>query len=285
MHDFCFTIPYGLILVVGGLFGYAKKGSTASLAGGLGTGFLLILAGFVSLKAFQKRRNSYFSMVLETVCAFTLTWVMGQRYIQTSKIMPAGIVAVISSRGEVILTSSIALLGGSSRVAEASAIHAGLGVALDQQFTHSEVEFDAKEIVDVVYDRTPLVHNELWPILEDIRILRQGCGEIIFQHVSRNANSFAHDLAQCGLNESLSCNGQYLDLLPLLPMELSWPLLNSLRSPIDILPTFVGSASSPNDTLEWKGACFYKNRAWMEFHNKSGSEFGGGTLHIKARAK
>ncbi|KAF8370009.1 hypothetical protein HHK36_031961 [Tetracentron sinense] len=37
------------------------------------------------------------------VCAFTLTWVMGQRYIQTSKIMPAGIVALISHLG--VLTS------------------------------------------------------------------------------------------------------------------------------------------------------------------------------------
>lgn len=33
--------------------------------------------------------------VIETVCAAALTWVMGQRYIQTSKIMPAGIVAGI----------------------------------------------------------------------------------------------------------------------------------------------------------------------------------------------
>ncbi|KAF8409537.1 hypothetical protein HHK36_005615 [Tetracentron sinense] len=97
MHDFCFAIPYGLILMTGGVLGYAKKGSTASLAGGLGTGFLLLLAGFLSLKAFKKGRNSYLAMILETVCAFTLTWVMGQRYIQTSKIMPAGIVALIST--------------------------------------------------------------------------------------------------------------------------------------------------------------------------------------------
>jgi hypothetical protein len=71
------------------------------------------------------------------------------------------------------------------------------------------------------------------------------------------------------------------DVLPLLPRQASWPIINSLYSPVDLLPTFVGAASSPNDTLEWKGACFYENRAWMEFHNKSGTEFGGGTLHIK----
>ncbi|KAI8552802.1 hypothetical protein RHMOL_Rhmol06G0296300 [Rhododendron molle] len=71
------------------------------------------------------------------------------------------------------------------------------------------------------------------------------------------------------------------DVLPFLPRPISWPILSYLRSPVDILPSFVGAVSSPNGSLEWKGACFYKNRAWMEFHNKSGSEFGGGTLHIK----
>ncbi|KAL8172445.1 hypothetical protein V2J09_024249 [Rumex salicifolius] len=71
------------------------------------------------------------------------------------------------------------------------------------------------------------------------------------------------------------------DLLPLLPRQVSWPILNTLHSPIDLLPTFVGAASSGNNSLEWKGACFYQNSAWIEFHNDSGGEFGGGTLHIK----
>ncbi|KAG4203964.1 hypothetical protein ERO13_A04G018500v2 [Gossypium hirsutum] len=97
MHDFCFTIPYGLILVAGGVIGYWRKGSTASLAGGGGTGLVLILAGYLSLKAFEKKKNSYFALVLETVTAAVLTWIMGQRYYQTSKVMPAGIVAGISA--------------------------------------------------------------------------------------------------------------------------------------------------------------------------------------------
>ncbi|PSR95613.1 Protein FATTY ACID EXPORT like [Actinidia chinensis var. chinensis] len=97
MHDFCFTIPYGLIVVCGGLLGYATKGSTSSLAGGAGTGFLLVLAGYLSLRAFGKQKNSYLALILETACAATLTWVMGQRYTQTSKIIPAGLVAGISA--------------------------------------------------------------------------------------------------------------------------------------------------------------------------------------------
>lgn len=73
MHDFCFTIPYGLLLLGGGVFGYIKKGSTASLAGGVGVGLMLILAGYLSLEAFKKRKNSYPALILETgmVCSFS----------------------------------------------------------------------------------------------------------------------------------------------------------------------------------------------------------------------
>ncbi|KAL3736325.1 protein FATTY ACID EXPORT 6 [Eucalyptus grandis] len=97
MHDFCFTIPYGLLLVIGGVIGYLRKKSVNSLAGGAGTGFLLLVAGYLSLKAFEKRKNSYVALVLETVCAAVLTFVMGQRYLETSKIMPAGFLAGLSA--------------------------------------------------------------------------------------------------------------------------------------------------------------------------------------------
>jgi len=71
------------------------------------------------------------------------------------------------------------------------------------------------------------------------------------------------------------------DVLPLLPRQVSWPIMTRLHSAVDILPVFVGAASSPADVIEWKGACFYQNKAWMVFHNKSQTEYGGGTLHIK----
>ncbi|KAL1207088.1 Protein FATTY ACID EXPORT 5 [Cardamine amara subsp. amara] len=97
MHDFCFTFPYGMLLIVGGFIGYMKKGSIVSLAGGAGTGLLVVLAGFISLKAFAKKKNSSLAIVLETVIAGFLTFVMGKRFLQTQKIMPAGLVAGISA--------------------------------------------------------------------------------------------------------------------------------------------------------------------------------------------
>ncbi|KAF3325346.1 hypothetical protein FCM35_KLT10417 [Carex littledalei] len=97
MHDFCFTIPYGLAVLAGGVLGYLKRGSTASLAGGAGSGLVLLLAGYLSLQAFHKRRNSFLALALETLCSIGLTYVMGQRYLETSKIMPAGVVAALSA--------------------------------------------------------------------------------------------------------------------------------------------------------------------------------------------
>ncbi|KAL5218274.1 hypothetical protein ABZP36_018958 [Zizania latifolia] len=60
MHDFCFTIPYGFAVLTGGVLGYLRRDSTVSLASAL-----LILAGFVSLKAFEKRCKSYLAFALE----------------------------------------------------------------------------------------------------------------------------------------------------------------------------------------------------------------------------
>lgn len=66
MHDFCFTIPYGLLVLFGGIFAFFRKGSLASLGGGVASGSLLIIAGALSLKAFKIRKNSYLAFILET---------------------------------------------------------------------------------------------------------------------------------------------------------------------------------------------------------------------------
>ncbi|WOL15149.1 hypothetical protein Cni_G23930 [Canna indica] len=218
MHDFCFTIPYGLLILVGGIVGYARRGSTASLAGGVGSGGVLLLAGIFSLKAFEKRRNSFFALGLETVCALALTIVMGKRYLETSKIMPAGLVAALSALMSLFYLYKIATGG------------------ICDDLTGSS-------IVEEIKDKT---------ICPD-------------------------------WGDTLSWKAPFrpVDLLPLLPRRAAWPILSSLRSAADLLPAFIGAATSSGDKLEWEGACFNENTAWMEFHNQSQSRFGGGTLHIK----
>ena len=65
MHDFCFTLPYGALLILGGLFGYLRKGSIPSLAGGAGSGALLCLAGYIQLQYFHQGKNSSLAELLQ----------------------------------------------------------------------------------------------------------------------------------------------------------------------------------------------------------------------------
>jgi hypothetical protein len=66
MHDFCFTYPYGFLVLIGGLLGFLRKGSTTSLMGGVGSGLLLLLAGYQSHQAFLKGSKSAAALFLET---------------------------------------------------------------------------------------------------------------------------------------------------------------------------------------------------------------------------
>ncbi|KAL4576365.1 hypothetical protein LXL04_012457 [Taraxacum kok-saghyz] len=51
--------------------------------------------------------NRRFGLILETVCAAGVTWVMGQRYAETAKIMPVGVVAGMSDVKNVVNDDSI----------------------------------------------------------------------------------------------------------------------------------------------------------------------------------
>uniref|UniRef100_A0ACD5U8G4 Uncharacterized protein n=1 Tax=Avena sativa TaxID=4498 RepID=A0ACD5U8G4_AVESA len=98
MDDFYVTIRYGLVVLGGGVAGYVKRGSAASLAAGAGFGGALLLAGALSIWAFARGQSgSLFATVLQTVCAAALTIAMGIRYMKTRKVMPAGIIATISA--------------------------------------------------------------------------------------------------------------------------------------------------------------------------------------------
>ncbi|XWS50813.1 hypothetical protein CRYUN_Cryun12cG0121200 [Craigia yunnanensis] len=60
---YCSHTRYRLIFVAGRVIGYLKKGSTSSLGEGVGIGLVLIIFGYSSLKAFDKRKNSYFALI------------------------------------------------------------------------------------------------------------------------------------------------------------------------------------------------------------------------------
>ncbi|XP_068652476.1 uncharacterized protein [Aristolochia californica] len=74
------------------------------------------------------------------------------------------------------------------------------------------------------------------------------------------------------------------DVLPVLPHQISWPVLNNFHSAVDLLPAFVGSVTPDGGSITWKGACFYGNEARLEFTDGGGhkgkKELGGGVVHL-----
>ncbi|GJP38418.1 hypothetical protein CLOM_g22857 [Closterium sp. NIES-68] len=96
MHDFCFTIPYGSLLIFGGLIGFLRKGSTQSLIGGVASGAILCFIAAIQLKLFKQRKNSFAAIFAQLAIAGALTYILGDRYVSTQKIFPAGVVAGLS---------------------------------------------------------------------------------------------------------------------------------------------------------------------------------------------
>ncbi|KAI8389337.1 transmembrane protein 14C [Blakeslea trispora] len=80
---------YGATVMAGGVVGYVKAGSTASLVAGVVSGGLAILgANQVS----RDPRNVLLSFVISLVLLF----VMGSRFYRGRKFMPAGLVSLLS---------------------------------------------------------------------------------------------------------------------------------------------------------------------------------------------
>lgn len=83
------------------------------------------------------------------------------------------------------------------------------------------------------------------------------------------------------LGEALKVPFRINDVLPVLPRQISWPVLNNLHSAVDLLPSFVGSVTPQNnDSIKWKGACFFENSARLEFTDTGDKGLGGGVLHL-----
>ena len=79
---------YGILLIVGGLMGYVKAKSVPSLVAGLVCGFIALLLGL--------RYTWHFAPPAALVLAIVLIFIMGRRYLNTRKAMPALIIVVLS---------------------------------------------------------------------------------------------------------------------------------------------------------------------------------------------
>ncbi len=93
-------LVYGLIVALGGIFGYLKARSQASLISGLGSGAALVVAWLIAL------RSPQIGLGLAALIGLLLVVVFVRRYLETRKLMPAGILALLS------LVATIAFVTG-----------------------------------------------------------------------------------------------------------------------------------------------------------------------------
>ncbi|XP_074636631.1 transmembrane protein 14C-like [Acropora palmata] len=80
---------YSMIVMLGGVIGYAKAGSVPSLAAGL------VFGGISAAAAYQTNAYPKNVWVMLTT-SLLLSGVMGTRFMRTGKFMPAGLVAGLS---------------------------------------------------------------------------------------------------------------------------------------------------------------------------------------------
>jgi uncharacterized membrane protein (UPF0136 family) len=82
------VLLYALIVLAGGLTGFLKAGSYVSLMAGLSFGGLLLLSFFV----FKRKWGPYLALVI----TFILDAFFTQKYLQTLKFMPSGMLSLLS---------------------------------------------------------------------------------------------------------------------------------------------------------------------------------------------
>lgn len=81
---------YGLLLIVGGITGKVKTGSTVSVIAGTASGIAALIAFWVS------RTDPAQGLLIGMMVSLLLTGVFMGRFIRTRKFMPAGIVLILS---------------------------------------------------------------------------------------------------------------------------------------------------------------------------------------------
>lgn len=88
-----YFIIFGLLTIAGGVAGYVKAGSTASIIAGSITGVLLLVAAFL----LPEHRAIGFATAL--IVSLLLAAQFIPKFLQTGRIMPAGMMSILSVIG------------------------------------------------------------------------------------------------------------------------------------------------------------------------------------------
>jgi uncharacterized membrane protein (UPF0136 family) len=99
---------YGLVVLLGGVMGYLKAKSKASLFSGLGSGIALLVAWIVCRQAAM----AGLGLGLATLIAVVLFVVFILRFLKTRAFMPAGLMMVFSFAATVVFLLGLLANGG-----------------------------------------------------------------------------------------------------------------------------------------------------------------------------
>lgn len=91
-----YFIVFGLLTIVGGVMGYVKAGSTASLVAGSVSGILLLVA------AFLLPNNVAVGLALAGLVSIALAGRFVPAFIKTGQVMPAGLMSALSVIGVIV---------------------------------------------------------------------------------------------------------------------------------------------------------------------------------------
>jgi uncharacterized membrane protein (UPF0136 family) len=91
-----YFVIFGLLTIIGGLIGYLKAGSTISLIAGAIAGLLLLTAAYLI------PNNLAVALGIALVVSLLLAGRFVPNFIATSKMMPAGMMSLLSVIGVVV---------------------------------------------------------------------------------------------------------------------------------------------------------------------------------------
>ncbi|XP_073317420.1 protein FATTY ACID EXPORT 1, chloroplastic-like [Primulina huaijiensis] len=97
IHDFCLGIPFGGIVLSGGLIGFIFTRNPVNLSTGVLFGGSLLALSFYSLKVWRQGKSSLPFILGQSVLSMALLWKNCQTYALTKKLFPTGLSTVISA--------------------------------------------------------------------------------------------------------------------------------------------------------------------------------------------
>jgi len=91
-----YFLVFGALTIIGGVIGYVKAGSVASIIAGAISGILLLIAGWIL------PNNRTIGLAIAFVVSLLLAAQFVPKLIRTGKVMPAGLMSILSVIGIVV---------------------------------------------------------------------------------------------------------------------------------------------------------------------------------------